>query len=60
MALTINKNTMIFSYRKKRKKAFVSKEKDWATEEDESDEEEFINLAFMADSEDQEASSSTS
>ena len=60
MALTTNKNTMIFSDRKKRKKTFVSKENDWATEEDESDEEEFINLAFMAESKDQETSSSTS
>ena len=45
---------------KEKEKAFVSKEKDWAAEDEESDEEEFINLAFMADSENQEASSSTS
>ena len=41
-------------------KAFVSKERYWAAEEDESEEKEFINLAFMAEIDDHEASSSTS
>ena len=31
---------------KQKEKAFVSKEKYWAAKEDDSDEEEFINLAF--------------
>ena len=45
---------------KQKEKAFVSKDRDWAVEDEESDEEEFINLAFMAETDDQEASSSTS
>ena len=45
---------------RKKEKSFVLKEKDWAAEDEESDEEEFINLSFMAETEDQEASSSTS
>ena len=44
---------------RQKEKAFVSKERDWAAKEDESEEEEFINLAFMAATDDQEASSST-
>ena len=43
-----------------KEKAFVSKERDWAAEDDELDEEEFINLSFMAETDEQEASSSTS
>ena len=43
-----------------KEKDFVSKEKDWVAEDEESDEEEFINLAFMAETDDQDASSSTS
>ena len=49
-----------FLRHKEKEKAFVCKEKYWAAEEDESDEEEFINFAFRAELEDQEASSSTS
>ena len=30
MALTTNKNTMIFFRQKAKEKAFISKEKDWA------------------------------
>ena len=45
---------------RQKEKAFVSKERDWAAEDDASDEEKFINLAFMADTDEQEASSSTS
>ena len=41
-------------------KAFVSEEKDWAATGEDSDEEEFINLALMATSEEQEASSAGS
>ena len=43
-----------------KEKAFVSEEKDWAAAEEDSDEEEFINLALMAISEEQEASSAGS
>ena len=43
-----------------KEKAFVSEEKDWAAVEEDSDEEEFINLALMATSEEQEASSAGS
>ena len=49
-----------FDLLRQKEKAFVSKERDWAAEDDESDEEEFINLAFMVESDEQEASSSTS
>ena len=45
---------------RQKEKAFVSKERDWAAEEDELEEEEFINLSFMAEIDDQKASSSTS
>ena len=38
----------------------MSKEKDWAAKGDKSNEDEFINLALMADSDNQEASSSIS
>ena len=38
----------------------MSKERDWAAEEDELDEEEFINLAFMDEIDEEEASSLTS
>ena len=54
-------------YRKKyydllifKEKAFVSEEKYWAVAGEDSDEEEFINLALMATSEEQEASSTGS
>ena len=40
-----------------KEKAFISEEKDWAACGDDSDEEEFINLALMASLEEQEASS---
>ena len=43
-----------------KEKAFVSEEKDWAAAGEDSDEEEFINLALMATSEEQEASSAVS
>ena len=43
-----------------KEKAFVSEEKDWAATGEDSDEEEFINLALMATSEEQEASSACS
>ena len=43
-----------------KEKAFVSEEKDWAAAGEDSDEEEFINLALMATSEEQEASSASS
>ena len=53
-------------YRKKyvdllrsKKKAFVSEEKDWAAAGEDSDEEEFINLALMAKSKEHEASSAS-
>ena len=49
---------MIFSDRRKRH--LCLKKEIWAVEDDESDEEEFINLAFMAETDEQEASSSTS
>ena len=45
---------------RQKEKAFVSKERDWDAEDDESDEEEYINLAFMAETDEQEQSSSTS
>ena len=45
---------------RQKEKAFVSKERGWAAEDDESYEEEFINLAFMAETDEQEASPSTS
>ena len=45
---------------RQKENAFVYKEKDCAAEEDESEEEEFINLAFMVETDDQEACSSTS
>ena len=43
-----------------KEKAFVSEEKYWAAYGEDSDEEEFINLALMANSDEQEASSSNS
>ena len=43
-----------------KEKAFVSEEKDWAAAGEDSDKEEFINLALMATSEEQEASSAGS
>ena len=58
MTLTIKRNIMIFSDLKK--KPLFQKEKDWAAAGEDSDEEEFINLALMATSEEQEASSTGS
>ena len=43
-----------------KEKAFFLEEKDWAATGEDSDEEEFINLALMATSEEQEASSAGS
>ena len=43
-----------------KEKAFVSEEKEWAAAGEDSDEEEFINLALMATLEEQEASSTGS
>ena len=43
-----------------KEKAFVSEEKDWAEVGEDFDKEEFINLALMATSEEQEASSTGS
>ena len=43
-----------------KEKAFVSEEKDWAAYGEDSDEEKFINLALMANSDEHEASSSNS
>ena len=40
--------------------AFMSEEKDWAAAKEDSDEEEFINLALMANSKELEASSAGS
>ena len=48
MALTIKGNIMIFSDLKK--KPLSQKKKDWAAAGEDSDEEEFINLALMATS----------
>ena len=45
---------------KSKEKTFVPEEKDWAAAGEDSDEEEFINLALMATSEEQEASSAGS
>ena len=53
MALTIKKST--YDLLRSKEKAFVSEEKDWATAGEDSDEEEFINLALMANSEEHEA-----
>ena len=48
-----------YDFLRQKEKSFISKERDWAVEDDESDEEEFINLSFMADTDEQKASSST-
>ena len=50
----LRENTMIFS--DLRRKLLCLKEKYWAAAGEDSDEEEFINLALMATSEEQEAS----
>ena len=60
MALTTNKNTMIFSDRKKRKKLLSPKRKIRLQRRMSQMKNKFTNLAFMAESEDQEASSLTS
>ena len=58
MALTIKGNTMIFS--DLRKKPLSQKKKDWTAAGENSDEEEFINLALIATSKEEEASSTCS
>ena len=45
MAVTTRKSTLIFSDPKKH---FLSAEKGWAVDGEDSDEEDFINLALMA------------
>ena len=57
-ALTTKENTMIFL--RSKEKAFVFEKKYWAAVGEDSDEEEFINMALMATLEEQESSSASS
>ena len=56
----INYRKKYFDLLRSKEKSFVSEEKDWAATGDDSDEEEFINFALMANVVEQEASSAIS